>query len=555
MRWTPCLLLLLLLPAQALLAAAPATGLMDRFAFDCSRCILDEEHFGIVNGRATVGVQYHGLTGIHGLWAPPWVSSDFSLEVRLWGRELPAENARWLPYRVDRSGQWQGVAVRTVTALVEGEPGLVLQVELTNRSRAAVTVPVTVRASGSLDKVAMWEFPRPASSTPTTPSHGPSRLLLGQGGHAIALSVHPMTGAWSDAGLSADLTLQAGQRRRFSVAVALGPTETAGARAARLSSSLSPLSAATRAWERRAADLLARVPTLEASDPRLTAWYNRSLAHFLTNRWNVPGFMLHPYYSTGSIKGGCTCCYLWNYGEAWEILPLADPAATRSHILQYLKCDIGAHFAFDPIGGSAFGPWYPVNQEKIVGSIYHYVMNTDDRAFLDQQVAGKSVLDWVIHHARLNDDPSGPVRLIDYGPSNSHLELRKGLPYNHIMPDLNGRRYAIYLWAADLARLAGRPDQDLRRRAAGLKELLKRDLWDPSAKWYRFIGGDGKADLRYTVQIFKLFGSGVLDHESEAGLLGHLNDREFLSAYGLHSMAKQDPAYDQVDIDNGGGGI
>jgi hypothetical protein len=37
--------------------------------------------------------------------------------------------------------------------------------------------------------------------------------------------------------------------------------------------------------------------------------------------------------------------------------------------------------------------------------------------------------------------------------------------------------------------------------------------------------------------------------------LSHLNEKEFLSEYGLHSMSKQDIAYDQVDIDNGGGGI
>ena len=37
--------------------------------------------------------------------------------------------------------------------------------------------------------------------------------------------------------------------------------------------------------------------------------------------------MLHPYYSTGSIKGGCVANYLWNFGEAWEILPLFDASA------------------------------------------------------------------------------------------------------------------------------------------------------------------------------------------------------------------------------------
>jgi hypothetical protein len=71
---------------------------------------------------------------------------------------------------------------------------------------------------------------------------------------------------------------------------------------------------------------------------------------------------------------------------------------------------------------------------------------------------------------------------------------------------------------------------------------------------FRFEDGQGHADLRYTMQMFKLFGGGVLDVDEEAGLLSHLNETEFLSEYGFHSMPKTDIAYDQVDIDNGGGG-
>ena len=44
--------------------------------------------------------------------------------------------------------------------------------------------------------------------------------------------------------------------------------------------------------------------------------------------------------------------------------------------------------------------------------------------------------------------------------------------------------------------------------------------------------------------MFKPIGSGVLDKECEQGLLSHLNEDEFLSAYGLHSLSKRDPAYD-----------
>ena len=145
------------------------------------------------------------------------------------------------------------------------------------------------------------------------------------------------------------------------------------------------------------------------------------------------------------------------------------------------------------------------------------------------------------------------MALIDYGPSNSHLELRRGYPYNHIMPDLNGRRYNNYLMAARLADVAGKPAPVLRERAADLKTLFKQQLWNTDQQWFEFITPKGR-DLRWSNQMFKLFASGVLDAEADRGLLSHLNEREFLSQYGLHSLSKLDIAYDPVDIDNGGPG-
>lgn len=60
--------------------------------------------------------------------------------------------------------------------------------------------------------------------------------------------------------------------------------------------------------------------------------------------------------------------------------------------------------------------------------------------------------------------------------------------------------------------------------------------------------------LRYTLQLFKLIGSGAITDEEERALINHINEKEFLSDFGMHSMSKQDPAFDQIDIDNGGGG-
>ena len=51
---------------------------------------------------------------------------------------------------------------------------------------------------------------------------------------------------------------------------------------------------------------------------------------------------------------------------------------------------------------------------------------------------------------------------------------------------------------------------------ASAETVLKRGLWDPKARWFAFQDEKGHKDLRYTVQIFKLFNSKVLDAEEEA---------------------------------------
>ena len=113
------------------------------------------------------------------------------------------------------------------------------------------------------------------------------------------------------------------------------------------------------------------------------------------------------------------------------------------------------HFAFDPIGGAAWGLWYPVNQEKIVGLIYYYVKHTGDKAFLSDVVIGKTILEHAIANAMYGDDPAKPVALIDYGPRTATSNCVGGIPYNHVMPDLNGRRYDNYMLAAELADAGG----------------------------------------------------------------------------------------------------
>lgn len=541
------------------LRAEPAKQVVDRaavFDMDGRQIIQDEDDLGIINGKLTAGINYRDVAGISGLWAPPYVSSNFILDGRVRGEKVPTTKWVWRPFQVEREGSVSNVAVSSTTTMIYGHRAAVVSFTFKNSGRTVM--PLEFFTLGWLDPVRDWGFPRPASHSETTLQADGRRLTLRQGNQAVVVAIDSAEWTWEVSGNlgHAIASLPARQTRSVNVVIAIGSgDETAATVSQILADPSGAITAAKSEYARQVGEVFEKLPSLESSNAQLVGWYNRSLVHFLMNRWDVPEFVLHPYYSTGSVNGGCLANYLWNFGQPWEIFPLFDAPAARTHIKQFLKCDLLKHFLFLPATGAADGPWYMINQEKIIGLTYYYVLLTGDTGFLADTVDGKSIRDHMVIQAMFGDEVGKPISLIDYPHGESHLELRRRYKYDHIMPDLNARRYANYLRAATLCDLAGKPAPFLRERAELLKPLVKQRLWDPQARWFRFEDGKGKSELRYTVQMFKPIGSGVLDKECEEGLLSHLNEHEFLSAYGLHSISKRDSAYDQLDIDNGGGGI
>lgn len=543
--------------AIATAVAEPSRGHSDPFALDGSKNIRREDHFGIINGQLTCGIPYRNAFAVSGLWAPPYVSTNFNLNITLMDQPVATDRYTWHPLHVNRAGAIDGINIQTITMLIPGSRAGLVAARLTNTKAEPRTVPVAISVGGTLSISNWWEFGPPISNTATTPKIADGAMLLEQGDMAIVLRANQAI-HWENAqpsGRGSIFLPPLGETKLY-IAFAIGSTSEAQAACKKIAADPKKAMVITKTvYAQRAKHLFQKLPTFKSSNKSLEKLYNRSLVHLLTNRWDVEKFILNPYYSTGSIRGGCVCDYLWNFGEIWEILPLLDPEAAKKHIKKFLSVDMTKHFAFEPTTGKAFGPWYMVNQEKIIGMIYYYVKITGDKDFLSDVVDDKTVLEHVILNAMHRDDPTKPVRLIDYGSSNSHLELRRGLPYNHVMPDLNGRRYNNYVFAAELAELAGKPKPMLRRRAEELKTVLKDRLWNKETRWFDFENDKGKKNTRYTVQIFKLFGSDVLDDEQESGLLEHLlSEKEFLSEFGLHSLAKGDPAYDPADVDNGGPG-
>jgi hypothetical protein len=533
-------------------------GVLKSVSLSGKQSIMDEKDFGIANGRATVGVNYRDVASISGFFAPPFASSDFVLEMRLFGEKVPTLDYTWYPAEVQRCGMLRRIAVSTCTVLASEGRGGVISVTLVSTASEAVQVPVQMNITGSVDYVTVWDFARPVTDKKlTTAAFQQARVTRLNACGAFSIGTDLPFPHWEDwsSHLVSEVRLAPNTKVRFYVSFAMGDRPNSEATADSILAAGKRAIIGTREKSARDLDnLRSKLPSLQASEAGLVRYYDRSLVPFLLNKWTVREFVLNPYYSTGSVNGGCLACYLWDFGCVPEIMSLLDPEAVRDHIKQFLRLDLTKHFLFRPMDGAAAGPWYPVNQEKIILLIYHYVLNTGDVDFLREVVSGKSVLDWVVYHATFGDDFSKNAVLLDYGNGNNHLELRRQYRYDNFMPDLNGRRYKSYKLAWELGNLAGVDLDYLDARTEPLKQLLKRRLWSAKDRWFYFEFADGRRELRYTVQMFEMIGGGVLDKEQEQGLVSHLNDEEFLSTYGLHSISKKDPAYDQVDIDNGGGG-
>ena len=555
---------------------------LDIFMANGDSLITRPQDMGIVNGMASVGINNEYVGVINEFFAPPYVSTyppssvnfprvekywaspytciDYFIEPRFFGERVKANHYTWLPFQTKRVGEIKGVKVESTTTLIYGKRAGVLSIKLKNETGKKMEVPVQFIANDpftpqlTLDKVDEWGYGKPQSKTPVKNVVDDKGLMRIQGDNAIGLGFTLKNWRWEEltGRFHAMVDLGPGEEKEVSLVFSMGEKKEAqDMRNAILANPSLYVSKATDQYISEVKNLFGKLPRFYSDNKDLEQLYDRSVMILLLNKFEVPEFALHPYYATGSVNGGGLISDLYSFGGVSEILPLLDPKADREHLLQFIRSGaLSNGSAFDPITGKSSGSWNPSNQEKIIDLTYNYVKNTGDKGFLNEEVNGEPVLDHMIKNALYLDDAKDPVKLIDYCPGDKAGKSELG--YNHILPDLNGLRYKNYERVSKLCEIAGKPRPNLMARAKELKKILKQQLWDPGTKWFRYEDDKGNKDLRYTIRMFYLLNSDVVDREIKEGLLSHLNNEEFFSDYGLHSISKRDVAYDQVDIGHGG---
>jgi len=529
------------------------------YRFSGHDSILEEKDLGICADISSLRTPEYSVCSSEGFQRCPYTDSGFRLDIRIDGERIKVQDWIWLPNAMYRLGNTKYLSLETVTAVIPGSGSFIMKITCFNKTDTDQRLPLQILYRGSPHYESDWQFsiPSPGTEIPSYAVTEDKLIVQTSDAAFIVTSSLDAMRLFSEAYLwENELFLPASGKTVFYVSVSMGKKEDARSDAARVHGRYESLIESSFSWFLQEAKRIEdRLPHFSSSDPALDRLYTRSLVTYILCRWENPALCTSPYFSTGSINGACMCSYLWDYCGGLMLHPLYDAAGNKEMLKAYLRNDLTTSYALNPVTSGKVGPWYQVNQEKVICMVYYHILFTGDKAFLFEKAGERTVLEWMLFHAYVCDDPDRPLTLYDYGEGGKdHLELRRQFVYNGIMPDLNARRYMNYLRVYELTKIAGCPDERLLSRMAQLKESLKL-LWNPEQKWYDFIRPDGKRDTRYTVQMFKFLSSPVISREEREGLISHLNDREFLSKFGLHSMSKLDEAYDQDDIDNGGGGI
>ena len=533
------------------------------FALKGDDSIISPEDSGLVNGKIALNGWLHDVAEIRGCYAPPLFSEDFRLKVRFNGKAVSSRKNLWEPDQLTRYGSVGGWKIVSRLIPVADCRAAIMEIEIANRSEKPGTPMIQYEISGGLGELFHWGFGKPVGAKiPSMAfqnncfimSHEDGKIMVGS-----SLKLSPALPVRSGVMNTEVPEIKPGKTFVFYTVLVMGKDPEAAKLLSGLTKNPDKFCKNSRqAWTTRVEKLFSVMPVFSSDNKRWEKIYYRSMLHLLQNEWNVPEFLLHPYYGTGSINGGCICCYLWNYGEPYRMWSLLNPDSAKAHLKHYLSLDLSDCYSFFPEDGAKCGPYYPVNQEKVIFLAHAYVMQTGDIAFLKEKIKGKSVIRLLAEQAMMHDDFSKEAVLVDYGTGNNHLELRTKLRYDGIAPDLNLRRCVNYHLADKLCKLAKyKPETDFVKRAEALKKLIRSKLYSPKDGWYSAIGPDGKKYLRWTMQIFKAIGWGswAMEKEEESALIRHLmTPEEFLGDYGIHSLSKLDPAYDERDIDNGGPG-
>jgi hypothetical protein len=305
--------------------------------------------------------------------------------------------------------------------------------------------------------------------------------------------------------------------------------------------------------EARILAVAGRLPSLQTSNHDLGLLYKRCITTLVVTRWDYPQARNHP--TWWSWSGPLLTA--WDFSFGADTFSLIDPQFLRAVVLDVLGIGKMQASYIDPDVPNAQSPILyiqdPFALQDVVSSL---IKITGDRTILDDKAGEHTVYEWLkLWAAKLDTFAKRPDGLIDMGDGNEFLlELRTD-GYDHVVPTVNGLAVKYFRWLAQLAEERNDPDAvKYAQRAAALDKSFQ-NLWDEKAGWFDNLYPDDSRKPVFTMHLFDLLGTSVVNEHQKQRISSHFVEGDFLAPLGIYSISKKDTVHwDRFDQDWGGGG-
>jgi len=509
--------------------------------------ILAPEHTRIFNGRLAVGPAADNMLGFANPVSPPFITENFSLTIKLDGEAATPEGHVWMPIAFEMSAlERPEFALMSRLTTVNNETAFLFDVQIKNQRFEPSEVEMAVEMKGFIGRPggAEWGLERPAAAYPSMAlwDEGLSMLAaVSADGGVFCRSTMP--GASFEAGrLVAKTHFESREMKSFSFLCAVGEIKGAVDTLNRHKDKLPTevFDESRNALDLEMYEMFRKWPWLRTMNIDLLKFYNRSVMGYFMSRWRIPEAMgMEPFWSSGGSDGVGAASGLRDFARVSRMLILADPAAAKNHIRFYLNVGADSVAGFSPIGLAGVGAPHPYNDYSAVKAVRDYVAITGDAQFLIFGTKGGRIIDVLMAIADRGAVEGEPPALIDYGPNESFLNLKKP-GYEHYAPTPNARRVWIYRTVADLIEMVGDENGTapaFRAKADALSALINEKLWDTVASWYESIDAQGNRRHVWARDALDLLQTGVPSPGQAELLIGHINQYDFLAPLGVYSMA------------------
>jgi hypothetical protein len=535
----------------------------------------------------------HDVVAVRSVNFPPvgqgdTVTGQLFLDGRLFRSFGAAVTFTWRPDRVTRRAEVGDLAIETVTACVPGQPALVVDIRITNRSAEPRTVTVGLSIeSGAVVTGSAWRTPHPPSAPNVrafaagrsavvarpralSSSVGGSLRPEGFGVNQFDTSVGPPQGgasvqgvdvdgaAWEQGVLSVPVDVSPGGTARVGYVHATGRSEDEAlacydAIRDRVGASIDE---ATAMWNRELAAMFTPgndsyagcLPVLETSSDALRRIYWWGALGVLWFRRDSPYSVLGRSYDTLMPRYWQTCTVMWDYSMSSLVHALLDPTTMRRHLEHWVSTDIHTHFGTDWQTGGRAGNWYSVNDFAMTRMVREYVRWTGDRDFLDAKLASGDadsipIIDHLKGWATAWEDLRTGHALADYGPDVNNL-LECVSTYRHEVAAFNAANVWCLRVAADALALHSRDDEaaDLRSRADALVSAVQELYVDGAGYWCARYPDGSLVPVRHCYD-FNIVGFALADDlpDSQREEMVAFFQRELQTPSWIRALSASDP--------------